>query len=30
MPVAVVRARLRGDSLAAGLPSDWKFYDFGK
>lgn len=27
MPVAVVRARLRGDSLAAGLPSDWKFYD---
>lgn len=30
MPVSVVRARLRGDSLAAGLPSDWKFYDFGK
>ena len=30
MPVAVVRARLRGDSLAGGLPSDWKFYDFGK
>jgi hypothetical protein len=30
MPVAVVRARLRGDSLANGLPSDWKFYDFGK
>ena len=30
MPVAVVRARLRGDSLATGLPSDWKFYDFGK
>jgi len=21
---------LRGDSLAAGLPSDWTFYDFGK
>lgn len=30
MPVAVVRARLRGDSLVAGLPSDWKFYDFEK
>lgn len=30
MPVAVVRARLRGDSLAGGLPADWKFYDFGK
>ena len=30
MPVAVVRARLRGDSLAQGLPSDWKFYEFGK
>lgn len=29
MPVAVVRARLRGDSLANGLPADWKFYDFG-
>ncbi len=28
MPVAVVRARLRGDSLAQGLPGDWKFYDF--
>jgi len=27
MPVAVVRARLRGDSLANGLPDDWKFYD---
>jgi hypothetical protein len=27
MPVAVVRARLRGDSLADGLPADWKFYD---
>ncbi|PZO07047.1 MAG: DUF885 domain-containing protein [Lysobacteraceae bacterium] len=27
MPVAVVRARLRGDSLANGLPADWKFYD---
>lgn len=27
MPVAVVRARLRGDSLANGLPGDWKFYD---
>ena len=30
MPVAVVRARLRGDSLAEGLPADWQFYDFGK
>ena len=28
MPVAVVRARLRGDSLAQGLPGDRKFYDF--
>lgn len=28
MPVAMVRARLRGDSLAQGLPGDWKFYDF--
>ena len=28
MPVAVVRARLRGDSLAGGLPGNWKFYDF--
>jgi hypothetical protein len=30
MPVSVVRARLRGDSLAGGLPGDWKFYDFGE
>ncbi|MFY2764574.1 DUF885 family protein [Arenimonas sp. MALMAid1274] len=30
MPVAVVRARLRGDSLSGGLRGDWKFYDFGK
>ncbi|GAB2505792.1 DUF885 family protein [Arenimonas alkanexedens] len=29
MPVSVVRARLRGDSLANGLPGPWKFYDFG-
>ena len=28
MPVAVVRARLRGDSLAGGMPGNWKFYDF--
>ena len=27
MPVSVVRARLRGDSLAGGLPANWKFYD---
>lgn len=28
MPVAVVRARLRGDALAGGLPGNWTFYDF--
>ncbi|MBW8367570.1 MAG: DUF885 domain-containing protein, partial [Arenimonas sp.] len=27
MPVALVRARLRGDSLQQGLPGNWKFYD---
>ncbi|MDZ4054731.1 MAG: DUF885 family protein, partial [Phenylobacterium sp.] len=28
MPVSMVRARLRGDALADGLPEPWKFYDF--
>ena len=29
MPVAVVRARLRGELPPGGLKADWKFYDFG-
>lgn len=29
MPVAVVRARLRGELPPGGLRADWKFYDFG-
>jgi hypothetical protein len=28
MPVAVVRARLRGDLPPGELEADWKFYDF--
>ena len=30
MPVAVVRARLRGEAPPADLRADWQFYDFGK
>jgi uncharacterized protein (DUF885 family) len=30
MPVAAVRARLRGEVPAGDLSADWKFYDFGK
>lgn len=30
MPVAAVRARLRGEVPAGDLKADWQFYDFGK
>ena len=30
MPVAMVRARLQGQLPTGGLPTDWRFYDFGR
>lgn len=30
MPVAMARARLQGQLPPGGLPTDWRFYDFGR